>query len=849
MKWLALALLITISACSSTGPAVVSGVSWDLAQHRSKTLSNIHYRLHFEISENAEEDIQSRLQLSFDLNSTSRPLQLDFTGPRESISQVLSNGIDTSFEVRNQHIVLPKSALRVGHNNIEIAFVAGQSSLNRNPDFLYTLFVPDRARTAFPLFDQPDLKAKYDLTLIIPPQWTALSNAPLLSVHRDNETAEYQFATTDSTSSYLFSFVAGKFETITRARGDRKMTLLHRETDPEKVSRNLDDIFDLHWRAIEWMEAYTGIEYPFQKFDFALIPSFQYGGMEHVGAVQYRASSLLLEESSTETQLLNRANLIAHETAHMWFGNLVTMKWFNDVWTKEVFANFMAAKIVNPSFPNIDHELNFLLNHYNSAYSVDRSSGANPIRQKLPNLNEAGNLYGPIIYNKAPIMMRQLEMLLGEDKFRQGMREYLSRYAFGNASWPQLIQILDSKTETDLATWSQVWVNSAGRPKFELNESSQLDKSNEGRHSIQQIDPSSRSRVWPQLFSLSAGGEAGRKSISVNSRTRETRLDDVFLDNSPRLLFNSDGLGYGLFPADIENFKLSANLNDIERGSALLNYFENLLGENSVDVLEYYSVLQGMIERENNQLLNQLILSQLLRIHHSFLSDQQRSARQLETENILWQKMLNQKEAGGVKTFFNAFVALASTPTGLKKVYEAWAKKSSPKLLKLAENDYIALSEILAIRLPEQSQTIVAEQLARINNPDNRRRFEFIAPTLSSDVNVRNTFFESLTDEQQRNTERWVLEGISNLHHYSRVSQSQDYIRPSLDLLEELQRTGDIFFPAGWLNATLKNHHSVNAVDTVDAFLATRPDYNAQLRMKILQAVDLPRRATQLRTQ
>ncbi len=846
LTWLLLTVLFAIAGCTSNNVIVlpvVPGVSWGLAQHRSNTLSKIHYRLRFEIPGDAKEGINSLLELSFDLNSTRTPLQLDFTGPRESIYQVLCNGINSSFEVRNQHIVVPKSALRTGRNHIEITFIAGQSSLNRNPDFLYTLFVPDRARTAFPLFDQPDLKAKYDLTLIVPSEWTALSNAPLVSVSRENGATQYQFATTDLTSSYLFSFVAGKFETVTRSRQGRSMTLLHRETDKEKVSRNLDAIFELHWQAIDWMEAYTGIEYPFQKFDFALIPSFQYGGMEHVGAVQYRASSLLLDEFPPVALLLNRASLIAHETAHMWFGNLVTMLWFDDVWTKEVFANFMAAKIINPGFPNIDHELNFLLRHYNRAYSVDRSAGANPIRQELSNLNEAGNLYGPIIYHKAPIMMRQLEMLLGEERFREGMQEYLKNYAFGNATWPQLIQIWDSRTDTDLASWSQVWVNSPGRPNFELKEN------NAGGFSIHQLDPSAQSKIWPQQFSLSTAGETGRESVSVSSRTIETAIDSVFVDESSQLLFNSNGLGYGLFPTDIQILNSSANLSELERGSTLVNYFENLLEGNNEKVLEYYATLRTMVQRESNQLLNRLILSQLLRIHHSFLSEAQQSAVQIETENILWQQMLAQKEASAVKTFFKTFAAVASSAEGLEKVYDVWIEKSKPNLLKLAENDYIALAELLAIRLPEQSKAIVIKQLKRIDNPDNRRRFEFIAPTLSANVAARDVFFESLADESQRNTETWVLDALSNLHHPSRVRQSQAYILPSLELLVELQRTGDIFFPAAWLNATLNNHHSEEAIETVETFLAARPDYNAQLRMKILQSIDFPRRAARLRQQ
>ena len=240
-----------------------------------------------------------------------------------------------------------------------------------------------------------------------------------------------------------------------------------------KVARNREAIFDLHAAALEWLERYAGIPYPFGKFDFVLVPSFQFGGMEHPGSIFYNASSLLLDPSATTNQKLGRASLIAHETAHMWFGDLVTMRWFDDVWMKEVFANFMAAKIVNPTFPEINHELRFLYAHYPAAYDVDRTAGTNPIRQRLDNLNEAGSLYGAIIYQKAPIVMRQLEMIVTPDGLRDGLREYLKQHAFGNATWPDLIALLDRRTPEDLAAWSRAWVEEAGRPIIatELTES------------------------------------------------------------------------------------------------------------------------------------------------------------------------------------------------------------------------------------------------------------------------------------------------------------------------------------------------------------------------------------------
>src|SRR4029078_6802255 len=197
--------------------------------------------------------------------------------------------------------------------------------------------------------------------------------------------------------------------------------------------------------ALAWLEDYTAIPYPFDTFDFVLIPSFQFSGMEHAGAILYNAASLMLDQSATQNQLLGRASVIAHETAHMWFGDLVTMRWFDDVWMKEVFANFMAAKIVNPSFPEINHELRFLYSNYPAAYDVDRPRGRKAIRPHLANLAGAGSLYGAIIYQKAPIVMRQLEGILGEEPFRDGLREYLRAHAFANATWSDLIGLLDRR--------------------------------------------------------------------------------------------------------------------------------------------------------------------------------------------------------------------------------------------------------------------------------------------------------------------------------------------------------------------------------------------------------------------
>lgn len=850
MRYLTLLVLLAfVVSCGLPDVEISSmenGVSLELAQYRKKVINGINYKLEFRVPEAYDQRIQALETLTFTLTDNSQDILLDFRESAEKLQFLSVNGSSQEIRFESEHIILPASTLRRGVNTVELNFFAGETSLNRKEEFLYTLFVPDRARTAFPCFDQPNLKATYELTLDLPADWTAIGNAPVAqAVIRDGRN-NMQFQKSDLISTYLFSFVAGDFEAITETVGGRQMTMLHRETDKEKVERNKDFIFYLHGASLQWLEEYTGIKYPFKKFDFALIPSFQYGGMEHVGAIQYRANSLFLDEDPSQSQLLGRASLIAHETAHMWFGDLVTMDWFNDVWTKEVFANFMAAKMVNPSFPDINHELNFLVRHYPSAYSVDRTEGANPIRQQLDNLNEAGQMYGAIIYNKAPIMMRQLEMLLGEETFREGMQEYLSTFANRNATWSELIEILDERTDQDLKTWSQVWVNTPGRPVFDLTYKQQKDC--KLCVDLHQSDPSGQSRVWPQSFVVATFD--GKRSERLKMTEANIDVSPYFKRDSTgrdyNALLNSDGRGYGLFYIDqISTLNNWRKLGDLQKGVALIDFYEQLL-EGRIKGEEYVQLMQWLVVREKNQLLLGLILGQLNRVYWSFLTPDQRNNLAPDLERTLYHCMNDlAEEPSQKKIFFNSFRNIAITEVNINRLYDIWSDAAHARVpgLQLSENDRVGLAAELAIKMPQKAAEIVKTQYEVIDNPDRKKRFEFLMPVLSNNQAERDAFFESLKDEKNRETESWVLAGLGYLHHPLRKQQSEKYILPSLELLQEIQQTGDIFFPKRWLDQTLGDHTSASAARTVRKFLEDRPDYNAQLRMKILQAADMLFRA------
>src|SRR5829696_3432029 len=496
LRAIAAAWLLALPMQVKTDPDL--GISEALARERTARLTNLRYDLALTIPAARTQAVAGRALIRFSLSDATEPLILDYQPDRSGfLRRVEANGRETTVRQVNGHIIIPADALRAGENSLTLEFNAGDGPLNRNDEFLYTIFVPARAHQAFPCFDQPDLKARWSLRLDVPDGWEALGNGAELERTSAGGRTQISFSGTQPVSTYLFAFAAGKFSVEQAERNGRTFRMFHRETDAAKVARNRDAIFDLHASSLDWLEKYTAIPYPFGKFDFVAVPAFQFGGMEHPGSIFYNANGLLLDESATQDQMLGRASVIAHETAHMWFGDLVTMRWFDDVWMKEVFANHMAAKIVNPAFPALNHDLRYLVDYYPSAYGIDRTAGTNEIRQPLKNLNEAGTLYGAIIYQKAPIVMRQLETLVGSDGFREGLQEYLKAHAFANATWPDLIALLDRRTPEDLAAWSRAWVEERGRPAIKTELS--LSNGKIQRLAFTQRDPyPGRGLLWNQ---------------------------------------------------------------------------------------------------------------------------------------------------------------------------------------------------------------------------------------------------------------------------------------------------------------------------------------------------------------
>lgn len=810
------------------------GVSQDLAILRAKEISHVKYQVRFDIPSNKNELVKGHVAIYFDYSPSEKdiPLLIDFQG--HAVSPLcLVNGKQTPVEWKDEHILIPRSLLEKGNNAIQLDFESDHTPLNRHEDYLYTLFVPDHARAAMPCFDQPDLKACFSLQLKLPASWKAISSGSIIKDSvisaSNSDVPSYkilQFAETRPLPTYLFSFTAGKFQEKTAVRDGRQLSCLYRETDPEKVAQ-LDEVMDEIALSLRWMEAYTGIPYPFEKYGFVMIPSYQFGGMEHPGAIQYNDRTVFLGKNPTLDDRLHRLELLAHETAHMWFGDLVTMRWFNDVWTKEVFANYLASKVAREQFPDVNHDLSFLKAYQIPALSTDRTEGTHPIQQPLENLNLAGLLYGNIIYDKSPVMMRKLEEQMGSEAFQKGLQTYLRTYAYGNATWDGLIDILSKANPTaHLEQFSEVWVKQKGMPEITMEEKN-------GNIVFHQHDKYGRGIFWPQSFQIGAWKDDCLQVYDINMQDSIVALSqkEVFkhlgIKKTSQLFPNIDGKGYGKFVLNQKEIPDWTVLPEVNRLAVLMSLYENYWMGRMDDEALFATLYQGLsIEK------NPLVASACSNYLSSIVRNMKTVARK-KHEKELFELSRNHTMPAVRQLLLKRLYGSAISPEVVDSLYQIW-KNVSESLLN--ERDYMAMSYHLALMLPQQWKEITSLQLARLTSEDRKNEYRFISRACNPDTKVQDKLFEELKLKENRRTEPWAETLLALLNDETREPHNNQYVMPGLDMLEEIQRTGDIFFPGYWVNSLLGGHSSKEAKKIVEDFVNANPDYPQKLKNKLLEA-------------
>jgi len=381
------------------------------------------------------------------------------------------NGADFDPRFDGETIYLPalaaENVLEIEHDGV---YSNSGEGLHRFVDpaddevYLYTQFETGDARRMYACFDQPDQKATFAISTITPAHWEIISNYAVESTKDlGNQKKFTQFATSQVISTYVTAIVAGAYTSVhDEYKGEKTIPLgiYARKSFFKHV--DAENIFEVTKQGFAYFEKIFGLAYPFGKYDQIAVAEYNWGAMENVGCVTFHEDVLIFRSKVTERNYVSRATTIHHEMAHMWFGDLVTMQWWNDLWLNESFAEWASYQSVSESTKYTEAWTEFNSLRKNWAYRVDQLTTTHPIATEMEDLDAVRTNFDGISYAKGASVLQQLVAHVGRDNFITGLRRYFAKHAFGNTTLKDLIDQLEAASGRDLTPWVATWLRTAG---------------------------------------------------------------------------------------------------------------------------------------------------------------------------------------------------------------------------------------------------------------------------------------------------------------------------------------------------------------------------------------------------
>ena len=854
-------LVLPLQAQTLTGP----GISIELARHRARTVHDVRYDLALDVT--APDSALGRVAVRW-TRSDSGDVILDFRGRR--LIGMTTNGTDIPVGAFNgAHISIPANALKSGDNIATFMFVsdiapAGASIIRSHDpdgsDYLYTLLVPADANQLFPCFDQPDLKASVTFTLTAPIAWRTLANgaesradtlalggatnegSPRAVIHHFNETKPL--------STYLIAFAAGPWTTASSTIHGRTIHIYVRKSRVREA--DIDTLLAMNHRAVSWMESYFGGPYPFEKLDVLLAPAFPFGGMEHPGAIFFNENSFIFRERPTTARRIGRFSTILHEIAHQWFGDFVTMRWFDDLWLKEGFATYMAAKAQFALDSTTGAWKTFYQSNKPAAYGVDQTAGTTPLWQKLTNLDQAKSNYGAIVYNKAPSVLKQLNYLVGEEQFQKGVRQFLADHAYANATWQDLLSAVGTAAGRSLEDFGKNFMLRPGMPIVEQRLSVRGGKI----VSLQLVQRSAQllsgAAPWPMRTELLLA-YAGRPPVRIPVELRE-RVTDVAAARgkpAPQFVFaNSQDYGYFLTMLDrtsvasLESGAL-ATVQDPFLRTMLWGALWDQVREAQIDPMRFARLALKELPAEKDEQLFPAIVNRLTRVLTTYASPEKHDAILPKVEGALWAGAMDASRPYSIRrAYADAFISIARTPNGVAKLTSLLSADSVAGEPMRDPTRWEIVNRLTILDAPGAPRR-VAEQTVHDTTPDGRRR-AFTAGAARKSAEAKREYFTRYFADKSLN-EDWASGSLGAFNAPEHSDLTLPYVRPALDSLPYIQATRRIFFLGGWLGAFIGGQRSEEALSIVRKYLADHPTLPLDLKQKVLQTVDELDRTVRIR--
>jgi aminopeptidase N len=683
------------------------------------------------------------------------------------------------------------------------------------------------------------------LTLAVPSKWRALANGITERVDTSGSTATYRFRETDPLPTYLFAFAAGPWKEFTG--GPKHTNLWVRSSRASEVE--VDSLQAEVGSALSSLEKYFGVPYPFQQFQYMLSPAFPFGGMEHPGVTMFNEESFIYREPPTLTQRLGRRATIYHEVAHHWFGDDMTMRWFDDLWLKEGFATYMAAKMQDiEGLPN--PWMSFYLRNKPAAYDVDQTSGTTPVWQELGNLDQAKSNYGAIVYNKAPGILKQLNYLVGDSAFQKGVHNFLIAHAYGNATWRDLLSSIGDAGHRSLTDWGTQYILRPGMPVLEQKldiADGKIRRLTLIQHPAQSL---SGKGVWPMRTAVALKTASGIEVLPVEVRAETTVVTAAAGRSAPDFVFaNAGDNAYGLVMLDPRSAEwLSAHVGEVPDQflrAMLWGAMWDLVREARLAPTQFIATAIRELPAEHDEQIASGIVGRIGRATSSYLSDAQKAAMSSDVEALFLAGASKSSNSYGLrKSQLDAYIGAARSPASLARL-SAWLDSTSTAGMPLRQpTRWSIVTHLIERGAPNADALLSAE--SKHDTTTSGKRSAFVAAAARPAAANKATYFDRYFRDTTLN-EDWATASLRAFNDGDQSSLTLPYLVPALDSLQWIQKNRRIFFLGSWLGGFIGGQQSPEALNQIDAFLAKRPTLPADLRQKILQTRDDLERTVRIR--
>ncbi len=514
--------------------------------------------------------------------------------------------------------------------------------------YLYSQFeVPD-SRRMYPVFEQPDLKARFTFTVTAPAHWQVVSNSPTPQPEPAGEgIATWRFAPTGPISSYITALVAGPYDvvrdTVTSRAGEVPLGIFCRRSLTPYL--DADNLFDLTKRGFAFFEEEFDCAYPFEKYDQLFAPEYNMGAMENAGCVTIN-EMYVFRSKVTEALVERRALTVLHELAHMWFGNLVTMRWWNDLWLNESFAEWASTTCQSEATHWTDAWTTFGTHEKDWAYRQDQLSSTHPIVAEIGDLQDVEVNFDGITYAKGASVLKQLVAYVGREPFRDGLRAYFAKHAWGNTTLDDLLSELEATSGRDLRRWSEQWLETAGvstlRPVLEVDDRGRIAVA-----AIEQTCAPGFETLRPHtlaigLYAVRDGVLERTDRLELDVDGARTEVPELVGREQPDLLLvNDDDLAYAKIRLDERSLATALShprgfTSSLPRSLVLASLWD-MTRDAEMGARHFVDVVLETLPGESDSTLLRTLVAQLQTAVHSYSAPEHRDALRASTRDRLWE--------------------------------------------------------------------------------------------------------------------------------------------------------------------------------------------------------------------